>query len=146
MRDSIASGKALAKLEEIVAAQGGDASVVRQPAKLPRARHETSYLAKRSGIVQRVDPRTIGYGIIALGGGRTTMEDTIDPAVGFVVSAKPGVRVESGQKLATIHARSREGLATGTSVLDDAITIGDSPVEALPLVSHRVTARGVKEL
>jgi pyrimidine-nucleoside phosphorylase len=146
MRDAIASGKALAKLEEIVAAQGGDASVVRQPAKLPRARHETSYLAKRSGIVQRVDPRTIGYGIIALGGGRTTMEDTIDPAVGFVVSAKPGVRVESGQKLATIHARSREGLATGTSVLDDAITIGDSPVEALPLVSHRVTARGVKEL
>src|SRR5438105_11950016 len=40
MHDAIASGRALAKLEEIVAAQGGDASVVRQPAKLPRARHE----------------------------------------------------------------------------------------------------------
>ena len=144
MHDAIASGRALAKLEEIVAAQGGDASVVRQPAKLPRARHETGYLAKRTGIVQRVDPRTIGYGIIALGGGRTTMEDTVDPSVGFVVSVKPGVKVESGHKLGTIHARNKEGLTTGASVLDDAILIGDSAVAALPLISHRVTARGVE--
>ena len=146
MRDAIASGRALTKFEEIIAAQGGDPSVVREPAKLPRARYETTYLARRSGIVQRVDPRTIGYGIIALGGGRTTMEDTIDPSVGFVVSAKPGTRVEAGQKLATIHARNKEGLATGTSVLDEAIVIGDSAVTPLPLVSHHVTARGVVEL
>ena len=146
MRDAIASGKALTKLEEIIAAQGGDASVVREPAKLPRARHAMTYLARQSGIVQRVDPRTIGYGIIALGGGRTTMEDTVDPSVGFVVSAKPGARVESGQKLATIHARNKEGLVTGASVLDDAILIGESIVTPLPLVSHRVTARGVVEL
>jgi len=146
MRESIASGAALAKFEEIIAAQGGDKDVVRDPARLPRARHETTYLAKRSGIVQSVDPRTIGYGIIALGGGRTTMEDTIDPSVGFVVSAKPGLRVEKGQTLARIYARNKEGLVAGCSVVDEAIVIGDSAVEALPLISHRVTARGVEEL
>src|SRR5437667_9911725 len=74
------------------------------------------------------------------------MEDTVDPSVGFVVTAKPGIRVEKGQRLATIHARSKEGLALGRSILDEAIVTGDSAVGALPLVSHRVTARGVEEL
>src|SRR5881394_3651696 len=76
MRDAIALGKALRKLEGIVAAQGGDAAAVRDPSRLPRAHDEATFQAKRDGIVERVDPRAIGYGIIALGGGRKNMEDT----------------------------------------------------------------------
>jgi len=74
------------------------------------------------------------------------MEDTIDPSVGFVVKAKPGNRVRKGQPLASIHARSPEGLELGRSILEEAIVVGPSKVEALPLVSHRVTARGAEEL
>src|SRR5213595_425538 len=62
MRDAIASGKALLKLEEIVAAQGGDRSVVRDPTRLPKAPHQATFTAARAGIVQSVDPRAIGYG------------------------------------------------------------------------------------
>jgi thymidine phosphorylase len=119
---------------------------VREPSRLPRAPHQAKFEAKRAGVVQSVDPRTIGYGVIALGGGRRNMEDTIDPAVGFVIEAKPGNRVEKAQRLATIHARNPEGLELGRSILDEAIVIGDSPVKPLPLVSHRVTARGVETL
>src|SRR5438105_2816860 len=36
MRDALASGRALAKLEEIIAAQGGDARVAGDPSRLPR--------------------------------------------------------------------------------------------------------------
>jgi pyrimidine-nucleoside phosphorylase len=146
MRDAIASGKALLKLEEIVAAQGGDKSVVRNPARLPRAPHQATFTAVRGGIIQSVDPRAIGYGIIQLGGGRRNMEDAIDPSVGFVISAKPGIRAEKGQPLATIHARTAGDLAVGRSVLEKAIVIGDDTVTALPLVSHLVTAQGVGEL
>ena len=146
MRDAIASGKALRKLEEIVAKQGGDAAVIRDPSRLPHAHDETTFQAKRDGIVERVDPRAIGYGIIALGGGRKNMDDTIDPSVGFVVSAKPGTRVQKGQTLARIYARNKEGLALGKSILEQAVAVGDSDPEVLPLVSHRVTARGVEEL
>src|SRR6266576_2892807 len=67
MRGASASGKALLKFEEIVAAQGGDKSVVRDPSRLPRASHQQVFAAARDGIVQAVDPRTIGYGIIQLG-------------------------------------------------------------------------------
>jgi len=146
MRDAIASGKALLKFEEIVAAQGGDKSVVRDPSRLPRASHQQVFPAARDGVIQAVDPRTIGYGIIQLGGGRRNMEEKIDPSVGFVITAKPGIHVTKGQGIATIHARSEEDLAVGRSVLEKAIVIGDPAVVPLPLVSHRITVRGVEEL
>src|SRR5687768_3786604 len=75
MRDAISSGRALLKLEEIVKAQGGDAAVVRDPSRLPQAPHKSSFDAKHAGVVQSVDPRAVGYGVIALGGGRQNMED-----------------------------------------------------------------------
>jgi pyrimidine-nucleoside phosphorylase len=148
MADAISSGRALIKLEEIIDAQGGDSGVVSDLGRLPRAAHAETFLAKREGVVQSVDPRAIGYGIISLGGGRRNMEDRIDPSVGFVITAKPGLHVAKGQSLATIHARSKEDLTLGRSILEGAIVIGDSMVNPLPLplLSHRVTARGVVSL
>ena len=146
MRDAIASGRALRKLEEIVKAQGGDANVVRDPPRLPQAPHQSWFEARRDGVVQSVDPRAVGYGVIALGGGRRNMEDKVDPSVGFVITAKPGLHVAKGQTLATIHARSSADLDVGRDVLERAIAIGDSAVAPLALVSHRVTVRGVETL
>jgi thymidine phosphorylase len=74
------------------------------------------------------------------------MEDKVDPSVGFVITAKPGHHVTKGQSLATVHARSEDDLAAGRSVLEKAIVIGASAEPPLPLVSHRVTARGVEQL
>jgi thymidine phosphorylase len=146
MADAINSGRGLLKLEEIISAQGGDSGVVRDPGRLPRAPHTETFVAKREGTIQGVDPRAIGYGVIALGGGRRNMEDRIDPSVGFVITAKPGLRVAKDQSLATIHARSKEDLTLGRSILENAIVIGDSPVNPLPLLSHWVTVRGVESI
>jgi pyrimidine-nucleoside phosphorylase len=146
MRDAISSGRALLKLEEIVSAQGGDKAAVRDPLRLPQAAHKASFDAKREGVVQSVDPRAIGYGIIVLGGGRRHMEDVVDPSVGFVITAKPGHHVTKGQTLATIHARNRDDLDAGRAALEHAIVLGDSAPPPLPLVSHRVTPRGVEAL
>jgi pyrimidine-nucleoside phosphorylase len=146
MHDAISSGRALLKLEEIVKAQGGDVTVVRDPTRLPQAAHQSSFNAKRDGVVRSVDPRAIGYGVIALGGGRRNMEEKVDPSVGFVITAKPGHHVSKGQVLATIHARSRADLDVGRSILERAIEVGDSAVPPLPLISHHVTARGVERL
>lgn len=144
MDAAIRSGRALRKFEEIIDAQGGDRRVVAEPMRLPQAPHRADFVAAREGIVQAVDPRKIGYGVIALGGGRRNMEDKVDPAVGFVISAKPSDHVLKGQALATIHARTREDLIAGRSVLEEAIVMGDSAPVPLPLVSHRITARGVE--
>jgi len=144
MSEAIASGKALRKLEEIIVAQGGDKRVLSDFTRLPQAPHRASFPAARDGIVQQVEPRAVGYGVIALGGGRTNMEDKVDPSVGYVLTAKPGDRVTKGQPLATIHARTAADLQAGAKALAEAITIGDGDAEPLPLVSHRISAKGVE--
>jgi pyrimidine-nucleoside phosphorylase len=66
--------------------------------------------------------------------------------VGFVITTKPENHVSKGQTLATIYARTKKDLGTGRSVLEQAIVISDSAAVQLPLVSHRITARGVEKL
>ena len=146
MEQAIRSGAAARKFEAIIEAQGGNPGVVEDPAALPQARDVEIFAAPRAGVVARVEPRAVGRGIIALGGGRLTMEDLVDPTVGFVISAKPGDRVTQGEPLATVFARDAEGILLGMAALREAIVIQESGATALPLVSHRVTAAGVEVL
>jgi pyrimidine-nucleoside phosphorylase len=144
MEVSISSGRAAEKFQQIIEAQGGNPAVVDDPAVLPQANFCELYAAPRRGIVARVEPRAVGRGIIALGGGRTRMEDEVDPTVGFVITAKPGDWVEAGEPLATIFARDRAGVEEGHASLRQAIVVADEAEPPLPLVSHRVTAAGAE--
>ena len=142
MREAISSGRALQKFGEIIAAQGGDPRVTEDESALPASPARADYLAPRAGYVARVSPRVVGHGIISLGGGRRTMEDTIDPTVGFVIPVKPGDWVEKGEPIGSIHARDEKGIAVGREALSEAIHIDNVALPALELISHRITARG----
>lgn len=144
MEVAISSGKAATRFQQIIEAQGGDPRVVDDPSLLPQAAACELFLADRDGVVTQVEPRAIGRGITALGGGRTRVEDQIDPAVGFVITARPGELVRAGDPLATIFARDAAGMAAGRHALATAIAIGDEAEPPLPLVSHRVTEAGVE--
>ena len=126
-------------------AQGGDPAVATDPARLPRAPVTMEYRAVQDGVVAEIPPRKIGHAIIALGGGRARTDDAIDPAVGFVIPAKPGDRVRRGDLLAVIHARTEADAEQARTALDEAIVIGDRAAP-LPLISHRVTAVGSEPL
>ena len=143
MEVAISSGKAAARFQAIIEAQGGDPRVIDDPGRLPQAAECELYLAPRDGIVAQVEPRAIGRGITQLGGGRTRVDDVIDPSVGFVVTARPGDFVRAGEPLATIFARDAAGVADGKAVLGAAIRIADDADPPLPLISHRVTEAGV---
>ena len=144
---ALSSGAALEKFREIVQAQGGHPGVVDNPlAILPRAPIRERVEAARAGVVQRVEPRVIGRAIITLGGGRTRVDDEVDAAVGIVLHVRPGDRVERGAPVATIHARDTETQAFAEEALRRAIVLGDAAPTRRPLVSHRVTSRGVEEL
>jgi pyrimidine-nucleoside phosphorylase len=144
MEVSISSGRAADRFRAIIEAQGGNPGVVDDPAVLPQAAACELYPAPRRGLVARVEPKAIGRGITALGGGRTRMEDAVNPAVGFVITAKPGDWVEAGEPLATIFAHDHAGVEAGRAALRAAIQIGDEAEPPLPLVSHRVSAAGVE--
>jgi pyrimidine-nucleoside phosphorylase len=146
LETALRSGAAADKARALIEAQGGNPAVVDDPAVLPQAPRTEPWRVPRGGFVARVEPRAIGEGIVAMGGGRTALDQEIDPTVGFVITAKPGDRVERGQALATIYARDEAGLATGRAALDAAIAIGEEPPDdVLPLVSHRVSGEGVED-
>jgi len=87
----------------------------------------------------------VGRAIVALGGGRATIDDTVDPSVGFVFLATPGDTVAKGQPIVEIHARSADDAAAAARALSGAISIGGR-ADLLPLVSHRITVNGVERL
>jgi thymidine phosphorylase len=94
-------------------------------------------------VVTAVEPRRLGRAILELGGGRRTIEDRIDHAVGFVLTVKPGDPVRRGDPIASIFARDTAGIVTGETALREAIAIGDRG-RLSPLITHRITARGVE--
>jgi pyrimidine-nucleoside phosphorylase len=144
---AIASGSALEKLRAVIASQGGDHEVVDRPERLPRAPLVEEHLAVSGGYIETVEPRRIGEAVGAMGGGRQKMDDRVDPAVGVVLHVQPGMRIETGVPLATVHARDEHGLAVARAALGAAIVVTpDPPAPPLPLVSHRVTASGVAVL
>ena len=144
---AIGSGAALEKFRTVVEAQGGDPRVCDSPASvLPRPPLRVQYTAARDGIVQRVEPRAVGRGITAMGGGRKTVDDVIDASVGFLIRARPGHHVQQGDELALILARDEASASAGRAALDEAFEIGDAPVVPRRLVSHRVTASQVDVL
>ena len=144
MEKAIGTGKAAEHFQKIIEAQGGNPGVVDDPAVLPQAAECELFLAPRRGFVARVEPRAVGRGITALGGGRTKMDDRVDPSVGFVITARPGDWVELGEPLATIFARDRAGVESGRQALRQAVVIADEADPPLPLVSHRVSSGGVE--
>ena len=145
LEETITSGKALQMFARMTEAQGGDPRVVSDYSLLATAPVKREFRSVQDGVVSEVRPRKIGHAIIALGGGRSKTEDTIDPSVGFLISAKPGDRVRRGDVLAVIHARTEADAERANTALDEAIVIGRSAAP-LPLVSHRVTAQGVTTL
>jgi pyrimidine-nucleoside phosphorylase len=142
MEKAIGTGRAAECFQRIIEAQGGNPGVVDDPAVLPQAAECELFAAPRRGFVARIEPKRIGRAIIELGGGRTRVEDVVDPAVGFVITARPGDWVDAGEPLATIFARDRSGIAAGRDALRSAIFIADEAEPPLPLISHRATIAG----
>jgi len=137
--DVLAGGGALERFRRLVKAQGGTLRFSRDDYGLPVAPMTRVVSANRAGIVSRIDPRALGYGVIPMGGGRTRQDQDIDPRVGFELWTRVGDQVSRGDPLAIVHGASPDDLFVGARVLEDAVEVadrrGDNP---LPLVLERV--------
>ncbi len=136
---AIADGSGLAKLEEIVGAQGGDPAAIRDPGRLPRAARTYEVSALYAGAVAAIDTEALGLAAVALGAGRARMEDRVDPAVGLVVRAKLGDRVARGDPLCTVHSgpASEPDDRVASRILA-AYSIGADAPAVGPLVLERI--------
>jgi pyrimidine-nucleoside phosphorylase len=137
----IRSGEALNKFREMVKLQDGDARVIDDPARLPQAKNRVDVLSSRAGYVQSIQCEHSGTACVILGGGRERKEDSVDPAVGFVLHKKVGDAVASGEALCTIHYNSEAPATRAKTLLIESFTIGDkAPAAQRPMV-HRVISK-----
>jgi pyrimidine-nucleoside phosphorylase len=138
LEHAVSSGAALEKFADIVAAQGGDAHVVENPARLPSARWQIPLVSSRGGYVSDVDAMGVALAALRLGAGRARAEDPVDPAVGVSALVKMGESIEAGQPLCIVHSNSEAALAEANDLLRKAIAMGDEPVEALALIHELI--------
>lgn len=139
LQETIDSGKALAKFREWIAAQGGDLACVDDPEQLPKARFVEEIAAPQSGYLVEIDAQEIGLTSMLLGGGRAKKGDHIDHAVGVVLHAKVGDRMEQGQPLLTIYAKDSAMADGARQRLLGAYTWSEEPVDAPPLI-HQIVS------
>ena len=136
--EAVTSGRAAEKFGQMVAALGGPADFVE---------HYDKYLAKApvvrpvhaSGIVTAVDTRAIGNAIIELGGGRRSVGEKLDLAVGFEHIAAIDTKVDAATPLAVIHAASATDAATAERNLRAAVTLDDTMHGERPVVLEILT-------
>ncbi|MBR2615259.1 MAG: thymidine phosphorylase [Clostridia bacterium] len=129
--------RALMKMKEWIAAQGGDARVVEDPTLLPLSPIRHQVLAPSSGILARMDSEGIGTTAMLLGAGRRTKNDVIDHGAGLVLNRKTGDRVEKGELLATLYTTRQEAVHEAEERFLDSLSFSEEPVAKKPLV-HRI--------
>ena len=137
--EALTSGRALEKWREIIANQGGDPHVVDEYRLLPMAPLRHIVTAPRSGFLTVLDAELIGRAAVALGAGRNRVEDTVDPAVGADVLAKPGARVAAGDPIVVLHYRREADLGSAAEQVLEAIRIEDEARAPMPLVRARIS-------
>ncbi|MGI6611398.1 MAG: thymidine phosphorylase [Limnochordia bacterium] len=137
---ALASGAALDKLAEMVAAQGGDAAAVYDTKRLPLAPVRQEAIASQSGYIQSVDAFAIGRIAMKLGAGRETKDDAIELSVGVDRIRKVGEHIEAGEPLAQVHALRASQAAEATRAITQSIEIGEQPPLPTPLVLARIAS------
>ncbi|MEO2074322.1 MAG: pyrimidine-nucleoside phosphorylase [Bacillus sp. (in: firmicutes)] len=138
LENVIKDGSALEKLKVFLSSQGGDASIVDDPSKMPQAEYIFELEAKEDGYVSKIVADEVGTAAMLLGAGRATKESVIDLAVGLVLRKKIGDQVKKGDSLVTIYSNF-EDVNEVKEKLYENIKISSSKVEAPILVHEEIT-------
>ncbi len=136
------SGAALELFRANVEAQGGDPRVCDNPASLtPLTLDVVDVESTRTGFVTEIDSAEIGFAVGAIGGGRSRVEDLIDPAVGFLAEAKIGDHLAEGERLGVLYCRNQEQAAMARERIRASYKISEGAPEAGPaLIKEVITA------
>ena len=146
LMDALQSGRGLAKLKEMIAAQGGDPLVCDDVTRLPQAKVVRDVLAPVDGFIQSMQTTHLGTLAQHIGAGRKVKTDKIDYSVGFVLRHRIGDFVSAGEPLATVYCRNDEDADLAEISIQNAIPILNHKVAPLKLVHAIVEAEHITRL
>lgn len=139
LQASLDSGAAAERFAKMVGALGGPADFVENMDQhLDRAPIVVEVPALQSGYASATNCRGLGLAVVSLGGGRRRPQDAIDFAVGLTNLAELGQKIDAGQPLAIVHARSEEAAKQAVAEVQAAYTIADTAPAANPIVYRTI--------
>ena len=141
--EALATGRAAAVFGRMVAALGGPTDFVERSEKyLAAAPVERAVTAIEDGFVTGIATRELGLAVVALGGGRRSPDDSIDPAVGLSRILPIGAQVRAGDVLALVHARTDMDAEAAVRAVRAAYATGPARPPGDKAVLRRIAPRG----
>ncbi len=104
IRQNLENGQALAKFEEMVAAQGGDLEDLYRPVKVA---HVVEIPAQDTGVISALPAMEFGLYAMRLGAGRAVKTDDLDYETGIVFEKKVGDSVQKGEIVAKVYTNGK---------------------------------------
>lgn len=104
IRQHLENGQALAKFEEMVAAQGGDLEDLYRPVKVA---HVVEIPAQETGVISALPAMEFGLYAMRLGAGRAVKTDDLDYETGIVFEKKVGDSVQKGEIVAKVYTNGK---------------------------------------
>ena len=134
IHDSLQDGSAFERFRLMVEAQGGDASIRDSDASLMRGLglmdpnlNTTELSVGESGWVEGIDAMAIARVCLGLGAGRIRLDDSVDRAVGVILEAQVGDRLEEGEPWMVLYHRNEVDRSTLEGLLDS-ITLSNEEI------------------
>ena len=104
VRQHLENGQALAKFEEMVAAQGGDLEDLYRPVNVA---HVVDIPAQETGVISALPAMDFGLYAMRLGAGRAVKTDALDYETGIVFEKKVGDPVQKGEIVAKVYTNGK---------------------------------------
>ena len=104
VRQHLENGQALAKFEEMVAAQGGDLEDLYRPVNVA---HVVEIPAQETGVISALPAMEFGLYAMRLGAGRAVKSDPLDYETGIVFEKKVGDSVQKGEIVAKVYTNGK---------------------------------------
>lgn len=102
VKESISSGKAYDKFQELVKEQGGSLNDIEIASKC------VSVKTAKTGFITKINTLKLGELARDLGAGRINKEDKIDHKVGFIISKKVGEYVTDNEELLKVYMDKKD--------------------------------------
>jgi pyrimidine-nucleoside phosphorylase len=130
----LVDGSAYKKLQQVVAAQGGNPQSLDKFELLPNATGMREITSPRAGYVSRINAQDIGVSSNMIGAGRDKKEDSIDPAVGIILEVKMGEKVDAGSVLCRLYYTREDRVDEAADVVEDAFHISSQKPDERELI------------
>lgn len=124
VQTALQNGAGLAKLRELIVAQGGKGQVVDDTSLLGSARFTYDIRASKAGYIAHMNTEDCGIASVMLGAGRIVKDGPIDMTAGIVMHKKTGDAVVAGDVLATLYANDESLFERAEKAYVQALTIG----------------------